>query len=180
MEKKVRSSIIFFSLTFQSFWFLWEKCNNGCPDLTMMLAQNFKISLLLTLRADLFPMQLHQQANSTHSLKKNCLRETKHLSTDADRSTDTKKNHASKAKFAKKQTFLCGDLKPFSIKSFQIWDQSEPPLFFPKDSGNLTILEIRLWELGAERRWNGVNKWKNPINYFFCRGNFTPFMSKSF
>ena len=39
----------------------------------------------------------------------------------------------SKAKFAKKLPFLCGNFKPFMSKSFQIWDHFLP-LLFPKDS----------------------------------------------
>ena len=35
------------------------------------------------------------------------MQETKYLSTDAYSNTDAKKNPASPAKFAKKQTFLC-------------------------------------------------------------------------
>ena len=53
--------------------------------------------------------------------KKSRIQETKHLSTDADSSTDTKKNPASKAKLAKKKTcFLRGDFTPFMSKRFQI------------------------------------------------------------
>ena len=39
-------------------------------------------------------------------LKKTCIRAIKHLSTNADSITDTKKNPANKRKFAEKQTFL--------------------------------------------------------------------------
>ena len=49
------------------------------------------------------------------------IREIKNLLTNADSSTDTKKNLASKAKFAKKKTiFLRSNLTPFISKSFQI------------------------------------------------------------
>ena len=64
-------------------------------------------------------------------------------------------------------------------ESFQIWDHFLP-LLFPKDSENLKSLDIGLREVGAKRRLNGVNKWKKSVKNFFRRGDFTPFMSKSF
>ena len=75
-------------------------------------------------------------------------------------STDTKKNPASKAKFAKekeKKLFLGGDFTPFISKSFQIWPISFHYLF-PKDSENIKSLDIGLWEAVAKRCVNGVNE----------------------
>ena len=60
------------------------------------------------------------------------------------------------------KNFLCrGDFTPIMSKSFQIWDHFFS-LLFPKDSENLKSLDIGLREVGAKRRLNGVNKWKNP------------------
>ena len=66
-------------------------------------------------------------------------------------------------------------------KRFQIWDHFFP-LLFPKDSENLKSFDIELWEVGAKRRLNRINKWegKKSFKSFFWRGDFTPFMSKSF
>ena len=52
-------------------------------------------------------------------MKTSRIRKTKHLLTDADSSTDTKKNPPSEAKFAKKTNFvLCGDFTLFINKKF--------------------------------------------------------------
>ena len=61
------------------------------------------------------------------------------------RNTDTKKILLSKAKFAQNLYFLRNNLTPFKSKSFQIWDHFFP-LFSPKDSKSLNVLDIRLWE----------------------------------
>ena len=113
--------------------------------------------------------------------KKSRIRETKKLSTDADSSTNANKNPASKAKFApKKPFFLRGNFTPFLSKSFRMWDHFFS-LLFSKDYENLKSYKIGVREVGAKKHLNKVNKWKNQKkNLFFCRGNFTPFMSKSF
>ena len=47
------------------------------------------------------------------------------------------------------------DFTPFITKSFQMWDHFFP-LFFPKDSDFLKILDIGLWEVGGKKtfKWN--------------------------
>ena len=71
------------------------------------------------------------------------------------------------------------DFTPFMRKSIQIWDHFIP-LVFPRDSENITSLDIGLREVGAKRRLNGVNKGKKiRKKNFFCCGNFRPFLSKN-
>ena len=53
--------------------------------------------------------------------------------------------------------FLCGDFTPFLSKKVQIWNHFFPVLFH-KDSKYLKSLYIRLWEVGAKKRLNEVNK----------------------
>ena len=55
---------------------------------------------------------------------------------------------------------------PFMSKSFQIGDHFFP-LLFPKDSENFKSFDIGFWEVGAQRRLNGVNKWENPLKKLF-------------
>ena len=84
-------------------------------------------------------------------VKKSRIRETKHLSTDADSSTDAIGGWT-KAKSAKKKTFfLRGDFRPLRNKNFQMLDHFFP-LLFPKDSESLKILDIRLREEEAKDR----------------------------
>ena len=59
---------------------------------------------------------------------------------------------------------------PFMGESYWIGDHFFS-LLFPKDSKNLKSLDIGLWEVGAK---NVSTEWTH------CRGDFTPFMSKSF
>ena len=75
---------------------------------------------------------------------------------------------SSKAKLAKKKLRLFYTL--LWSKSLEIWDHFFP-LLFPKDSENLKSLDIGLWEVGAKRRLNKVNKWrrKNHKNLFLPR-----------
>ena len=75
---------------------------------------------------------------------KSRIRETKHLSTNADSSTDTKKS-CLQGKIRQKTTFLLhGNFTLFMSKSFQIWDQFFP-LLFPKDSKKKFTLEFGKW-----------------------------------
>ena len=90
------------------------------------------------------------------SKKKSRIRETKHLSTDADSCTDAIGGWT-KAKSAKKTLFLRGDFRPLPNKNIQMLDQFFP-LLFPKDFESLKILDIRLWEVGAKRPLNGTSK----------------------
>ena len=89
--------------------------------------------------------------------KKSRIQETKHLSTVADSSTDTKKILLVRQN-SPKLTFLCGNFTPFISKSFQIWDHFFPLLFL-KDSENLRILDDGLWEVEAKRCLNWVDTW---------------------
>ena len=57
----------------------------------------------------------------------------------------------------KKKLFLRRDFRQFSNKNVHIWDHFFP-LLFPKDSESLMILDIRLWEEGAKRPFNGTSK----------------------
>ena len=91
--------------------------------------------------------------------KKSRIRETKHLSTDADNSTDAIGGWT-KAKSAKtKKLFLRGDFRPLPNKNVQMLDHFFP-LLFPKDSESLKILDIQLWEKGAKRPLKGTSKVK--------------------
>ena len=60
--------------------------------------------------------------------------------------------------------FLWDDFTPFISKSFQIGDHFFP-LFFPKDSESLNILEIQLWKVGAKRGFNGTSKSEHTDKY---------------
>ena len=76
--------------------------------------------------------------------KKSCIRETKHLSTDADSSTDA----------------IGG------------WTNYFFPLLFPKDSESLKILDIRLREVGLKRPLKKTENQRRPEKVkkktFFC------------
>ena len=88
--------------------------------------------------------------NSGKRRKKSRIRETKHLSTDADSSTDAI-GGSTKAKSAKKNIFSCGDFRPLRKKKCSMLNHFFP-LLFPKDSESLKILDIRLREVGAKDR----------------------------
>ena len=81
--------------------------------------------------------------------KKSRIRETKHLSTDVDSSTDAIGGWT-KAKSAKKKKKLRGNFRPLTNKNVQSLDHFFP-LLFPKDSESLKILDIGLREVGAKR-----------------------------
>ena len=77
-----------------------------------------------------------------------------------------------------KKCFRRGNFRPFLREKFQIWDHFFPVLF-PKDSESLKILDIRLQEVGAERRLNGtskVNKWRKKSEE---KNHFRRFLSKN-
>ena len=57
----------------------------------------------------------------------------------------------------KKNFFLRGNYRQLSNKNVQMLDHFFP-LLFPKDSGSLKILDIRLWEVEAKRPLNGTSK----------------------
>ena len=56
-----------------------------------------------------------------------------------------------------KKLFLRGDFRPLPNKNVQMLDHFLP-LFFPKDSESLKILDIQLGEVGAKKPLNGTSK----------------------
>jgi hypothetical protein len=107
---------------------------------------------------------------------KSCIQETKHLSTDADCSTNTMRGLGSEectkgqngvlqhkkccvdaSNFdprccenqQKINFFLRGNFRPLPNKNVQFWDHFFPALF-PKDSESLKTLDIQLREVGAK------------------------------
>ena len=116
------------------------------------------------------------------SKKKSRIRETKHLSTDADSSTDAIGGWT-KAKLAKKNFFLRGDFRPLPKKNVQMLDHFLP-LLFPKDSESLKILDIRHREVGAKRPLKKTENRRRPKKVkeeknFFLRGDFRQFSNKN-
>ena len=93
-------------------------------------------------------------------IPKSRIRETKHLSTDADSSTDAIGGWT-KAKSAKKNFFLRGDFRPLPNKNDQMLDHFFP-LLFTKESKSLKILDIRLQEIGAKRPLKKTENRKRP------------------
>ena len=83
----------------------------------------------------------------TLGLKKSRIRETKHLSPDADSSNDAIGGWTK----AKSKFFLRGDFRPLRNKNVQMLDHFFP-LLYPKDSESLKILDIRLREVGTKDR----------------------------
>ena len=57
----------------------------------------------------------------------------------------------------KNKLFLRGDFRPLPNENVQMWDHFFT-LLFPKNSESLKILDIRLREVGAKRRFNGTSK----------------------
>ena len=88
-------------------------------------------------------------------ITKSRIRETNHLSTNADSRTDTKKILLVWQNLPEFFFFLRSNFTVFISKSFQIRDHFFP-LLFPKDSENLKSLDIGLQEMGAKRRLKGV------------------------
>ena len=78
-----------------------------------------------------------------------------------------------------KKTFFAGDFTHFMSKSIQIWDHLFP-LVFPTDWENLKILDIRLREMGATKRLNGVNKKRIFFLTFFAAVILDHFWAKFF
>jgi hypothetical protein len=115
-------------------------------------------------------------------IKKSRIRETKHLSTDADGSTDAIGGWT-KAKSAKKNILLRGDFRPLPNENVQMLDQFFP-LLFPKDSESLKILDIRLQEVGAKRPLkkteNQRRQKKVKKKTFFCAAILDNFQTKMF
>ena len=103
--------------------------------------------------------------------------ETKHLSTGADSSTDTKQILIVLQNFPKKTLLRAANLHPLRAKVFK-YQTTSFHYFSPKDSQQSKRLDIGLWEVGGKRRLNRVNKKKSVI-FFLCCIDFTPFMSKS-
>ena len=85
--------------------------------------------------------------------QKSRIRETKHLLTNVDSSTDTTVGWTKNTQ----KPNLRGDFRPLANKNVQTLDHFFP-LLFPKDSESLKILDIRLREVGAKRPLNGTSK----------------------
>ena len=110
--------------------------------------------------------------------QKSRIQETKHHSTDANSSTDTKKILLVRQNLSKIKLFLARWFTVFMSKKFQILDHFFP-LVFPKDSENLKSLDVGLWEVVTKRRLNWVNKGGGDfVKSIFCRDNFRPILSK--
>ena len=104
------------------------------------------------------------------------IQETKHLSTNADTYTDTKKILLVRQMSPLFFSFLRSDFTPFKSKRFQIWDHFFY-YFFPRIA---KYKKFGHWTWGQK---NIKTEWTNKKNCkrkFFCRGDFTPLMSKSF
>ena len=106
----------------------------------------------------LFETSLSCIASSNN--KKSCIKETKHFSTDAESSTDTKKILLERQNLMKFFFLLNCNFTPFMNKSFQILDHFFP-LLFPKNFENEKSLDIGLYKRGAKRRLNRAKIWKN-------------------
>ena len=97
--------------------------------------------------------------------EKSRIRETKHLSTDADSSTDAIGGWTKTKSGRRKKR---GNFRPHPNKNVQMLDHFFP-LLFPKDSESLKILDIQLWEVGEKRPLNGTSKVKKVRKKtFFC------------
>ena len=107
-------------------------------------------------------------------IEKSCIRETKHLLTDADSSTNIKKNPASNANLLKNKLFLRGNFTTFIIKS----ETTSFHYFSPRILEIYTVWTLDFGKGRGGRRLNGVNKREEEKNvkFFFRRGNFTPFL----
>ena len=105
------------------------------------------------------------------------IRETKHLSTDADSSADTKKimlvtQNLSKIKlFFARQLYTLYEQKYSNLRP--LLSISFPQGFRFKKFGHWTS------GVGANRRLNRVNEEEKIRKNFFCIGNFRPFLSKN-
>ena len=88
------------------------------------------------------PFRQRQWKNPAYGRKK-------HLSTDADSTTDTKKIMLVRQNWSKKKLFLRDNFTPFMHKSIHIWNYLFP-LVFPEDLENLKSLDIGLQEVGAK------------------------------
>ena len=104
---------------------------------------------------------------------------TKNLLTNADCSTNTKIILLLRQNSLKKQTFFCAAIfHPLWAKVLKS-ETISFPYFSPKDSKNLTSLDIELWELGAKRGLNRVYKWKEiPKKLFSPRRIYTLYEQK--
>ena len=124
-------------------------------------------------------LQCFSDTTITITLKKSRIRETKHLSTDVDSTTDAIGGWT-KAKSAKKKLFLRGNFRPLPFKNVQMLDHFFP-LLFPKDSESLKILDIRLWEVGAKKPLKKTENQRRPKKSeeknFLLRGNFRQFLN---
>ena len=119
--------------------------------------------------------------NIKDCIKKSRIRETKHLATDADSSTNAIGGWT-KAKSAKKTFILRGDFRQLPNNNCQMLDHFFP-LLFPKDSGSLKKFDIRLSEVGAKRALKKPENQRRLIkmkkkNFFLC-GDLRQFSNKN-
>ena len=91
------------------------------------------------------------------------------------------KNPANKTKFVENSTFFARRYYTLHEQKHWFWDRFFP-LVLPKDLENLKSLDIGLWEVGAQRRLNWVNKGriKNPLKKNFGAAIFDHFWAKMF
>ena len=99
------------------------------------------------------------------------IRETKHLSTDADSSTNTKKILLVRQNLRRFNTLY--KQKFSNLRQFF-------PLLFPKDSENLKSLDIGPWEVGTKRRLTRAKKLKKIRNFVFAAAILHPLWAKVF
>ena len=102
-------------------------------------------------------INISKHVSSHFPNKKSRIRETKHLSTDADSSTDAIGGWTKAKSATTKKLFLRGDFRPIPNKNVQMLDHFFP-LLFPKDSESLKILDIRLWKQGGKKTVKGYLK----------------------
>ena len=104
--------------------------------------------------------------NMPPSILKSRIRETKHLSTDADSSTDRCHRRVNQGKISKKKKnyFLRCDFRPLPNKNVQMLDHFFS-LLFPKDSESLKILDIRLREVGSKRPLKKTENRRRPKKF---------------
>ena len=112
-----------------------------------------------------------------YNKKKSCIQETMHLSTNADSSTNSKKNPDSKAKFAVFCFFLIA--RRFCTIYNQKFSNLRQLLSITFLQGFQKSKKFKHWNSGkgAKIRLNRVNKWrKKSVKNFFRLGNFVRFI----
>ena len=131
---------------------LYKLNNSNCDNLTTQIGTKLKnYNCDKTLKnVTKVNLNLYNTQDPKLLPKISRIRETKHLSTDADSSTDAIGGWT-QAKSAKKNKKLRSDFRPLPNKNFQMLDHFFPLLFL-KDSESLKILDIQLREGGQKDR----------------------------